>query len=113
MPILKIQTNTEIDNREAFMQDATDFISGILQKSRIYIMIIVEPAEMLFAGESSPTAYIELKSIGLPEERTTEISEKICDFIGNRLNVQQDRIYIEFANAERHLLGWNGRTFGD
>lgn len=112
MPILKIQTNAAIEDQKALMSDATDFLSGLLNKPRDYIMILLEPGNMLFAGESDPTAYIELKSIGFPVDNTKEVSEKLCDFIYGWLHVPQDRIYIEFTDSERNMLGWNGKTFG-
>jgi hypothetical protein len=66
---------------------------------------------MLFAGDDAPCAYLELKSIGLPEGRTAELSASLCKFIHGELDIPQERIYIEFANAARHMWGWNGATF--
>lgn len=111
MPILKIQTNKVIDDRDSFKQKAMRMLSDLLQKSPDYIMIILEEADMLFAGENSPCIYAELKSIGLPEERTAEFSDTLCAFFEDQLTVPKGRIYIEFSDAERHLLGWNGKTF--
>lgn len=66
---------------------------------------------MLFGGSDEPTAYLELKSIGLPQEATTALSGALCDLISEHLEISKDRIYIEFANAERKMWGWNGATF--
>ncbi|RLD31936.1 MAG: hypothetical protein DRI73_07875 [Bacteroidetes bacterium] len=27
------------------------------------------------------------------------------------LNIPKERVYIEFSSAERHMFGWNGKTF--
>ena len=67
--------------------------------------------DMLFAGSDAPLAYLELKSIGLPGERTGELSALLADAMQQHLGVPADRVYIEFADAERHLWGWNGGTF--
>lgn len=111
MPILKIHTGAAIENPDAFMHDATNLLSELLQKPEKYIMIILGQPEMMFAGETSPSAWCELKSIGLPEHRTPKLSDALCTFLEDRLKIPKDRIYIEFTNTERHLLGWNSGTF--
>lgn len=89
----------------------SDMLSELLQKPEQYVMVIWEEADILFAGKRDPCLYAELKRIGLPENQTSELSKALCTFLENRLNIQSDRIYIEFTNVERHLLGWNGQTF--
>ncbi len=112
MPVLKVQTNAVIEDKEAFMQEATALLSKVLGKPAQYIMVIPEPGtEILFGGSSDPAAFVELKSISLPEEETATISAALCTFLESTLGVPQDRIYIEFSNAERHMFGWNGGTF--
>jgi phenylpyruvate tautomerase PptA (4-oxalocrotonate tautomerase family) len=112
MPVLKVQTNSEIADKKKFMEDATALLSRVLGKPSQYIMVIVEPnADMMFAGSSEPLAYLELKSIGLPENQTPGISAELCRFIESEIDVPQNRIYIEFANAQRDMFGWNGGTF--
>ena len=112
MPVLKIQTNAEIAGKEKFMKDATALLSRVLHKPPQYIMILPESGmEMLFGEKTDPAAFVELKSIGLPEDETAEISAELCSFLENRLGVPQNRMYIEFSNAEGHMFGWNGGTF--
>jgi len=53
-----------------------------------------------------------LKSIGLPQNRTKEISAALSEFLQKETGVTPDRIYIEFSDAERAMWGWNGSTFG-
>ncbi len=112
MPYLKIQTNIKIENKNQLLTDATAFLSELLGKPVQYIMIVVEhKMEMKFAGTDGPLAFLELKSIGLPENETTILSGKICDFIQETINIPKERVYIEFFNAHRHMFGWNGKTF--
>ena len=66
---------------------------------------------MLFGGTDDALAYVELKSIGLPEDATADLSEAICGVLEEGLGVSPERIYIEFTRAERHRWGWNRRTF--
>ena len=114
MPYLKIQTNAEIpaDQAETIMKRLSGAVAGALNKSERYVMVALEAgAPMLLGGVAAPCAYLELKSIGLPEELTPGLSQILCETIRAELNIPGDRIYIEFANAPRHLWGWNGGTF--
>ena len=112
MPVLKVQTNAVIEDKEVFMQEATALLSKILGKPVQYIMIIPEPGtDIMFGGSRDPAVFAELKSISLPEEDTAAISAELCAFLESSLGVPQNRMYIEFSNAERHMFGWNGGTF--
>jgi len=66
---------------------------------------------MVFDGSDMPLAYLELKSINLPEDSTSKLSQALCNLVSDSLGISIDRIYIEFANAQRYLWGWNGATF--
>jgi hypothetical protein len=68
-------------------------------------------ADMLFSADERPLAYLELKSIGLPEDRAARFSESLCHLMEQHLGVPRERVYIEFSNASRNLWGWNGATF--
>jgi len=114
MPYLKIQTNQPLDaaERQALLQKASAEVAARLGKSENYVMVAIEAGQdMLFAGSSDPLAYLELKSIGLLETATPALSAALCQLISAELGIEQNRIYIEFANAARHLWGWDGTTF--
>jgi len=112
MPYLKVKTNLDIESKIDFMKRASKLLSTELGKPEQYIMISLEPkSDMLFAGSDLPTAYMELKSIGLPQNKTPRISEALCDFLQEELNIPSNRVYIEFANADGRLWGWNKSTF--
>lgn len=114
MPYLTIQTNQNVDvaTSQRLMKQASKTVSELLGKPETYVMVAVPPAvPMLFAGSDDPLAYLELKSIGLPEEATGALSGALCTLINEQLGIAKERIYIEFANAKRTLWGWNGGTF--
>ena len=67
---------------------------------------------MLFAGTDGPLAYLELKSIGLPQSITAAASRgAVRHWSPRRPAIATERIYIEFTDAPRHMWGWNGGTF--
>lgn len=112
MPLLEITTNTTIDNIEEVATQASKLTAEILGKPESYVMVKLKPAQtLLFAGSSEPAAHLKLKSLGLPENHTAEYSSKLCSFISSALSIDSSRIYIEFSNPERHMWGWDGRTF--
>ena len=114
MPLLKIQTNAACPEevRGEMLKQISASVADMLGKPERYVMVSLETnPHMLFAGEETPLAYLELKSIGLPEERTRAFADSLCTLISDRLGVASDRIYIEFSDAARHMWGWNGGTF--
>jgi len=114
MPLLKIQTNQELDpgRRAELAKQASSQVARMLGKPERYVMVALEyNPDMLFAGDNGPLAYLELKSIGLPGERTGDFSSTLCALVEQALEVPRDRIYIEFADAARSMWGWNGGTF--
>ena len=114
MPYLLIQTNQSLDadGHEALLARASQCVAQALGKPERYVMVALELGRpMLFGGSRDPLAYLELKSIDLPTQRTEELSATLCRVIGEALGIARERIYIEFADAQRHLWGWNGATF--
>ena len=114
MPYLRIQTNLSIsdETRSALVSKASQLIAEGLAKPERYVMVAMEPnTAMLFAGSGDPLAYLELKSIGLPENKTVPLSQSLCRLMQKSLSIAPDRVYIEFSNAPRQMWGWNEGTF--
>jgi len=112
MPLLELTTNTNIDDVASLAKQASKLTAEILGKPESYVMVKIMPAQnLIFAGSDKPTAHVKLKSLGLPETDTAELSEKICDFINTELGINSARTYIEFSSPDRHMWGWDGRTF--
>ena len=114
MPYLKIQTNRHVDagRRTELLVAASRLVADILGKPERYVMVALEAdVSMVFAASDAPLVYLELKSIGLDEAATAGLSEHLCRLMDERLQVPAERVYIEFANAPRHMWGWNGATF--
>ena len=114
MPLLKIQVNIEFptERQTGLLKTASAAIAEMLGKPERYVMVALETNhEMVFAGDALPLAYLELKSIDLPDSRTGEFSARLCDFIQEELEIPPERIYIEFTNVERSMWGWNRQIF--
>ncbi len=114
MPTLRILTNVQIppDERPDLLAQASRTVAGLLGKPESYVMVILEDGrDLIFAGTPAPAAYLELKSLGLPEAKTAHYSRALCDLLAEVLRIPADRVYIEFVAPPPHLFGWDGRTF--
>lgn len=112
MPLLEITTNCELANAIELAKKASAATAGILGKPESYVMVKLQAAQTLvFAGTEEPAAHLKLKSLGLPEDRTAEFSEKLCHLMADLAGIASNRVYIEFAGPERHMWGWDNRTF--
>ena len=112
MPLLTLATNQAIEDKTGTCQLISKQIADLLGKPESYVMVLLQSGQsMTFAGTDDPTALIELKSLGLPEDQTTDFSTTLCTMIGDLINIPPNRIYIEFSSPPRHLWGWDKRTF--
>ncbi len=117
MPLIKVQTSVASPAKpavEGLLKGLSASLSQHLGKSESYIMTAFEPdATMTFAGTSDPACYIEIKSVGsMKPNQTSAMSQEFCQQVSEALQVDKNRIYIEFADAKGSMWGWNGSTFG-
>lgn len=114
MPLLRVTTNKSISDaeRQEIVGLLSSSVSTVLNKPEDYVMVILQSdASMQFAGSTEPLAFLELKSLGLPEEKTADFSSALCSLVHDNLGIAPDRTYIEFSSPPRHFWGWNETTF--
>jgi phenylpyruvate tautomerase len=114
MPYLKVRTNQPVspETNIHISKILSKNIAKLLAKPESYVMIDVESnPSLLFAETSEPAAYMELKSIGLPDIQIPVLSRSLCSTIRENLNIDPSRIYIEFTDVKAKHWGWNGGTF--
>lgn len=112
MPLLTIETNVEPNDSAEVIAACSAAVAEMLGKPESYVMVALRhnPA-MSFAGNTEPLAYLELKSLGLPETRTEAFSSILCQLIQEHFGIAPARSYIEFSSPPRHMWGWNSTTF--
>ena len=112
MPYIKVQTNQKVEKKEEELKKLSAAVAEKLGKPESYIMTALEAeTKMTFAGSTEKTAFIQVKSIGLKESMTEELSQFICIFLEEDLGIKQNRVYIEFTDAPGAMWGWDGGTF--
>jgi len=81
MPYLRIQTNQAVDSTKSqvLLEQASQQVAASLSKPEKFVMIeLNDNTPMLFGGSNQDLAYLELKSIGLPEDSTKNLSQALC-----------------------------------
>jgi len=117
MPLLNLFSSAKQPDEPALAQmlkSLSALLAHELGKPEHYVMVGLAPRmEMSFAGSRAPACYAEFKNVGqLPEEKIEHLSQVLCASIAKALALPQDRIYIEFTNADGALWGFDGGTFG-
>tara|TARA_B100002052_G_C15576344_1_gene460172 strand:- start:114 stop:452 length:339 start_codon:yes stop_codon:yes gene_type:complete len=112
VPLINLRVSlAEIDAASDLLKELSSSLSEQTGKSEAYVMTLLETSvPMMFGGTSEPCAYIEIKSIG--SLNPPEMSANFCKLIEARTGIPSNRIYVEFADVQGSLWGWNGRTFG-
>jgi phenylpyruvate tautomerase len=115
MPLLNVFTSADLPaDRAAWLRHLSGLLAQALGKPEEYVMVVINPRpEMTFGGSAEPACYAELKNVGRFSSAEVEaLSQKLCGELAAGLRVANDRIYIEFTNADGALWGWDGSTFG-
>jgi phenylpyruvate tautomerase len=117
MPLLNLFSSATQPDELALasmLKSLSTLLAHELGKPERYVMVGLAPRmEMSFAGSREPACYAEFKNVGqLPDEKIEHLSQVLCAAIASALALPQDRIYIEFTNADGALWGFDGGTFG-
>ncbi len=112
MPLVRIQTNVQVNDQKMVLSKLSTLASKELGKPESYVMTALIPnTAMIFGGSEEPLAFIECKSIGLSEGQSEGLSNAFCAFCEEELGVSKERVYIEFSSATGSMWGWRGGTF--
>ena len=115
MPFLSIQTNSTlpVEQQSALLDAAAKIVATELGKSEDYVMVSLVPvARMRFAGEESPTAFLELMSIGIPDSKRNPLAAALTDLVARSCEIKRERVFIVLADIQARFWSLNGATFG-
>jgi phenylpyruvate tautomerase len=115
MPYLKLKTNVLVTNQKypQLLSQLSKLMAQETGKPERYVLVEMKVNDaMLFAGTDAPLAYLECKSIGLTPTQAKSLSAAISRVMNDELQINGDRVYIEFSNNPGDYWGWNGSTFG-
>ena len=111
MPLLSVSTSIEINEKNLFLKNCSQFVSELTNKPEQYVMVrLFDQTPTYFNMDKSPSCFIDFKSIG--SLNPSEMSMEISTFISNQIGVPINRIYICFEDINASNWSWNGITFG-
>tara|TARA_Y100001970_G_C13819254_1_gene643985 strand:+ start:272 stop:607 length:336 start_codon:yes stop_codon:yes gene_type:complete len=111
MPAINLKTSVAFNEETDLLKELSRSLSVMTGKPESYVMTSIESDVMMtFGGSTEPCCYVEVKSIGAL--KPSEMSRDICKLISSKLQIPENRIYIEFADVQAKFWGWDGRTFG-
>lgn len=112
MPYFSIETNKSVDGDVTrLMKKATKFLAEMMAKPEHVIMVTIKPGmPYLFGGTDDPTAFVQIKAVGLERDKCPEFSKQVCEFLDAEISVPKDRVFIEFIDIDPRIFGWNGNT---
>jgi phenylpyruvate tautomerase len=114
MPYVSIQTNQSIpaENQNALLAAVSDLVSSQLGKPEEYVMAaIIQGSSMIFARDRAPSAFVELSSIGVPDEKRNPLCSGLTELISVHAAIPSNRIYVVLADISPRLWGYQGKTF--
>lgn len=114
MPFCRVETNVDLNNdaKENLAGTVSKLISSALGKPEQRVMVLVHDSTvMTFGGTTDATAFVTLGSIGLSPDQRLDISDKVCTLLDSEYGISSKRIYIDFRDLERSMVGWDGHTF--
>jgi phenylpyruvate tautomerase len=113
MPYLSIQTNSSLGDKQqkALLDAASKIVASHLGKPEDYVMASFLPTtRMRFAGEESPSAFLELSSIGVPDAQRKPLVAELTDLVTQSCEIKPDRIFVVLADIPARFWSVNGAT---
>ncbi len=115
MPLIKVHTSVKKPDSskvDTLLKTLSGKLSQHLGKPESFVMTAFQPEiPMTFSGTTEPVCYIEIKNVGkISPDNTQSMSQDFCQEIENHLGVPANRTYMEFAEADGSMWGWNGST---
>ena len=115
MPYLLIQTNQSIpsEKQNALLAAASELVSSQLGKPEEIVMAsVIQGSSMIFARDHSPAAFVELRSIGVPDEKRNPLCSRLTEVISANTAIPSNRIFVVLADISPRFWGYQGKTLG-
>ena len=115
MPYLSIQTNVKIDEeaQKRLLTEASKIVATDLNKPEKYVMVAWTPAStMTFDSDPNGAAFLELRSIGIPEPSRQKLPSALAKCMSEHLEIDVDRVYLVMMDVPAKYWAEGEQTFG-
>lgn len=112
MPFLTIHTNAEVEDSEAFLKEAAQFVANELHKPISYVIVSLDyNPQMIFGGNPQiKSALVDMQSIGFANK--ADWAAKLTDFLSVKLLLDKSSLNILFTNISGADLSIGGSMLG-
>ncbi|KAI9511348.1 Tautomerase/MIF [Russula earlei] len=112
MPTVFLETNVKISNPQSFVLKLSKAAANILGVPEGFVMVSYRYNEYFaFAGTFEPAFSLALIAAGvITPEKNDVYCKELFAFFDRELGVGGDRGYIQFNDADRANLGFQGMT---
>eukprot|EP00703_Trepomonas_sp_PC1_P003036 JAP93570.1 Putative macrophage migration inhibitory factor [Trepomonas sp. PC1] len=114
MPCIIISSNIKLENEQSqlFIQEASQVLADTMGKPEQYCMVGYQHSNMVFGGSDKPCAFIQLSSIGnINPSNNSKVAKALSAVVSKHLQVDGNRVYINFTDVKATNWGFNGGTF--
>jgi phenylpyruvate tautomerase len=115
MPYLSIQTNSSLsdDQQAALLDAASKIVASELSKPESYVMVsFVQAQRMMFAGDDSPTAFLNLSAIGMTDSQRNPLVSALTKLVAHNCKIDPERIFVVLADVQARFWGVDAATIG-
>jgi phenylpyruvate tautomerase PptA (4-oxalocrotonate tautomerase family) len=115
MPYLSIQTNVGLEEeaQKRLLTEASKIVATTLNKPEKYVMVAWTPApKMTFDSDPNGTAFLELRSIGIPEASRQKLPGALAKCMSDNLGIDADRVYLVMMDVPGKYWAEGEQTFG-
>ena len=116
MPCLQVFVNFALsaEQKSAASEALSKIAAKLTGKPEFYVMVLVnDNVEIRFGGNREAKACLmDFRSIGaINKSLNKKYSAEFTKYVVDNFGVEQDRVYISFADMNGENWGYNGNTF--
>lgn len=112
MPFINVKTNVSVpkEKLEAIKSQLGKAITAVPGKSETWLMIGIEPEQILyFQGSDAPAAMVQVQIFGNGSSGFDELTGRITSILNQELSIPANRTYVSYFGTSD--WGWNGGNF--
>ena len=95
------------------LSQASEIVATTLNKPEKYVMVAWTPApKMTFDRDPNGAAFLELRSIGIPEASRQALPGALAKCMSEHLGINAERVYLVMMDVPGKYWAEGAQTFG-
>jgi len=114
MPIVQITTNLGRRLGTPFLKSVSSLVADMTNKPEKAVVVTLNSQyDMWYNGADAPLAHIRFSSLDMPVSDHVGYSAKFAELFSKDLDVDTERVIVEFNSPQATHLGKNGSTIAE